>query len=135
MLTTNKYIIKVSQITNLMMLIFVYDEYGKTIINEKMASKALYEVAMSLYYLLEENITIEYKFPPSNTVYGYILYGGISNKSIGGQYHLMLFKQYMNSDDSNKLVLDEYLEYYQLKNIISDIQKLYSDGGYYDTFN
>lgn len=127
MLTTNKYMIELSQITNLI-IINVYDIGGKVLIHEKINIKSLYEVAMSLYYLIEENITIEYKFPPASMIHGYILYGGISN-SVSGKYHLMVFKQFMDSNDSSKLILDEFFEYYQLKNIISEIQNLYSREG------
>ena len=118
-LTTSKYIIRIIGISNKVVNISINNKDGHLILDEEMPSKSLYDIMYGIFYLIEESISIDLKFPINNTQYAYILYGGKTN-NFSGSYHLILIRQNLTNDD-DFVIADEFLEYYQLKNIINEI--------------
>ena len=132
MITTNKYMIKFSQINFDIIIVSILDNSGKIVISEKMPLNTLFDISTALFYLLEENACFDMQLPANNTQYGYIIYGGKSMRNYGLFQILLTRQNFTNKEDY--LIADEFLEYYELKNIINDIGN-FCKGCYYEANN
>lgn len=116
--TTVKYMITCIHLSMNIVEVTIRDK-NNLILNERLLYNTITDIAYGLWYLLEYDVSMELKLPANNTQYGYMLYAGKSVNKMG-MYHIILVRQ--NFTDKNDFVVaDEFLETYQLKNIINDI--------------
>lgn len=118
MITTNKYLINLERLTESILIVSIFDKKTK-ILTEKMPMNSLYDILNALFYLIEYNGSFDIQLPANNTQYGYTFYGGRS-ASHPGLFQLLLVRQDFGNGNDYKIA-DEFLEYYEIKNILNDI--------------